>query len=389
MGEFTANLDKIKTSCQELYHVENRIVLYKGNVEGIRNQLLASGKGVSVLKQELKNIVTDLKQTEQSAQQIKEGLEEIFRLYGSTESNIIKSKEGFKNLEDFSQNGSSSIEIDNGGQLELDWSLWFKNVIITKPYIFPTLLNLYSPVTGLLYIASGIPSSNTDSFHTLSAKTSAEWLGYELSDENPRVTAWVAKASAEVQSEWGYAEGNMYFGKVEGSANVDAGFMKTEKTEEYINGEWGEKESTTFFNVEVEIGTSFSALSGDVKSGIGNDMLGIENQAEVSIGNADAGVKGEFSVGEDGVNAYVKGEAIVSAVEGKVERTFNIFGLEITGKAQGYAGAVGVEGKIGIEDNKFVLEGGVAAIMGISGGIEIGFNDEGWDNFIDTITFWD
>ena len=52
-----------------------------------------------------------------------------------------------------------------------------------------------------------------------------------------------------------------------------------------------------------------------------------------------------------------------------------------TGKVGGYAGAVGVEGKVGIEDNKFVLEGGAAAVIGGSAGIEIGFHDEGWDNF--------
>ena len=72
-----------------------------------------------------------------------------------------------------------------------------------------------------------------------------------------------------------------------------------------------------------------------------------------------------------------------------VEATINILGLEITGKVGGYAGAVGVEGKVGIEDNKFVLEGGAAALIGGSAGIEIGFNDEGWDNFVDFIVFWD
>jgi len=90
-----------------------------------------------------------------------------------------------------------------------------------------------------------------------------------------------------------------------------------------------------------------------------------------------------------GVNANVKGEAMVAAVEGEAKGTINILGLEITGKVGGYAGAVGVEGKVGIEDNKFVLEGGAAALIGGSAGIEIGFNDEGWDNFVDFIIFWD
>ena len=35
------------------------------------------------------------------------------------------------------------------------------------------------------------------------------------------------------------------------------------------------------------------------------------------------------------------------------------------------------------------MEGGLAALVGVNAGIEIGFNDEGWSNFVDFITFWD
>lgn len=101
MGEFTADLDRLKTSCQELHHIENRIDLYQDEAEGVRNGLLASGKGVSALKQELKNITTDLKQIERTAHQIKEGLEDIIRLYGITESSIIKNTDIFKYLKDY------------------------------------------------------------------------------------------------------------------------------------------------------------------------------------------------------------------------------------------------------------------------------------------------
>ena len=118
-------------------------------------------------------------------------------------------------------------------------------------------------------------------------------------------------------------------------------------------------------------------------------MLGLEGQAEGSVGNAKANVGGELSIGEDGINANIQGEAMVSAAEGEVSGTINILGIEITGKVGGYAGAVGVEGKAGIEDGKFVLEGGAAALFGVSGGVEVGFNEEGWDNFVDFIVFWD
>lgn len=242
-------------------------------------------------------------------------------------------------------------------------------------------------------LASDITTLNSPSFvndsSTPSSSTPSEWLGHDLHDDNHGVTAWLGKASAETQNEWSYADVNAYLGKVKTEAKTDFDFMKTENKTEYKNDEWGDKSTTTFIAAEATVSTSISAIAIDADAGIGNDMLGIEGKAEGAVGNATAEAKGKFSVGEDGLNAYAKGEAMVSAVEGKAEGTINILGIEITGKVGGYAGAVGVEGKVGVENNKFVLEGGAAALIGGSVGIEIGFNDEGWDNFIDYIVFWD
>ena len=252
---------------------------------------------------------------------------------------------------------------------------------------------MVSPVTSLLYITSGIPFGNTPSVfdysRTPSASRTADWLGYEFSEDNPGVTAWVGKASAEAQNEWGYAGVNAYLGKGEAEAKADAGIMKTTTKKEYKDGEWVEKSRTDFITAVAGTSAGVSVLAGDAEADVGSDMLGVEGKAEGSVGTAKAEAKGKFSVGEDGVNANVKGEAMVAAAEGEASGTINILGLEITGKVGGYAGAVGVEGKVGIEDNKFVLEGGAAALIGGSAGIEIGFNDEGWDNFVDFIVFWD
>ena len=288
---------------------------------------------------------------------------------------------------------NSFIIVGPGGQLNFDWSKLIKDVFIKKPYVLPTLLNLVSPVTGLLYITSGIPFGNTPSVfdysRTPSASRTADWLGYEFSEDNPGVTAWVGKASAEAQNEWGYAGVNAYLGKGEAEAKADAGIMKTTTKKEYKDGEWVEKSRTDFITAVAGTSAGVSVLAGDAEADVGSDMLGVEGKAEGSVGTAKAEAKGKFSVGEDGVNANVKGEAMVAAAEGEASGTINILGLEITGKVGGYAGAVGVEGKVGIEDNKFVLEGGAAALIGGSAGIEIGFNDEGWDNFVDFIVFWD
>ncbi len=268
-----------------------------------------------------------------------------------------------------------------------------EHIFSAKPYIITSVLNIISPVSGLLYITSGAFYGRTpsvlDSNRTSSSNASAEWLGYEFTEGNPGITAWVGKASAEAQNEWGYAGVNAYLGKAEAEVDADFAFMKTTTKKEKVDGKWVEKTVTEFVNAEVSAGVSASVAAVDAEAGLGSDMLGIEGEAKGSVGNAKAEGKAEFSITEDGVNANVQGEAMVSAAEGEVEGTINILGIEITGKVGGYAGALGVEGKAGIEDNKFVLEGGAAALLGVSAGVEIGFNDEGWDNFVDFITFWD
>lgn len=344
------------------------------------------------------NINSTATQLSRKLSQYSNALEAFQRFIADAHNEYIKLDEYNKlNLADYISpaplNPNWFIPLGPDGKLDFDWTDIFKDLIITKPYILPSILPLVSPITSLLYLTSGIYSGNTPSFfdysRSPSASAYADWLGYELSDGNPGVTAWIGKASAEAQNEWGYAGVNAYLGKGEAAAKADAGIMKTTTKKEYQDGKWVEKSRTDFITAEAGASASVSALAGDAEAGLGSDMLGIEGKAEGAVGTAKAEAKGKFSVGEDGVNANVKGEAMVAAVEGEAKGTINILGLEITGKVGGYAGAVGVEGKVGIEDNKFVLEGGAAALIGGSAGIEIGFNDEGWDNFVDFIIFWD
>jgi len=344
------------------------------------------------------NINSTATQLSRKLSQYSNALEAFQRFIADAHNEYIKLDEyNILNLADYISpaplNPNWFIPLGPDGKLDFDWTDIFKDLIITKPYILPSILPLVSPITSLLYLTSGIYSGNTPSFFDYScspsASASADWLGYELSDGNPGVTAWIGKASAEAQNEWGYAGVNAYLGKGEAAAKADAGIMKTTTKKEYQDGKWVEKSRTDFITAEAGASASVSALAGDAEAGLGSDMLGVEGKAEGAVGTAKAEAKGKFSVGEDGVNANVKGEAMVAAVEGEAKGTINILGLEITGKVGGYAGAVGVEGKVGIEDNKFVLEGGAAALIGGSAGIEIGFNDEGWDNFVDFIIFWD
>lgn len=218
-----------------------------------------------------------------------------------------------------------------------------------------------------------------------------DFLGYEFTDGHPGVTAWLGKASASISGWLGSAEINGYLGKAKAETKAEAGLMKAKTKREYKDGEWSEKETLSFLYGEASASASVAAFAADAKGTLGNDWLGAEGTAEGSAGSAKAGVEAKLSVGEDGVTAVAKGEAMVAAVEGKATGTINILGIEITGKIGGYAGAAGVEGKVGIENNKFVVEGGVAALLGVSGGVEIGFNDTGWSklksDFVDFIDF--
>lgn len=264
--------------------------------------------------------------------------------------------------------------------------------VTDKSYILPAVLGIVSPLAGLLSITSGVWKGNTppffDNTRTSSSNVDADWFGYELSDRLPGVTAWIGKANAEAQNEWGYAGVNAYLGKCEAKVKADAN-IEVQKKKEYKDGKWIEKTEIDAISAEIGAGVDVSVLAADGEAGIGSDMLGAEVAGEGSLGNAELSGKGEFSIDEDGIDLSASGKAMVSAAEGEVKGTINILGLEITGKVGGYAGAVGVEGKVGIEDNKFVLEGGAAALLGGSVGIEIGFNDEGWDNFVDFVVFWD
>lgn len=240
---------------------------------------------------------------------------------------------------------------------------------------------LFSLINGTEVDATGLFNS---------AFSDRTWFGAEYDADKRELDGWIGKADTEINADTYYAGVNAYLGKLEvKQGSVDTSLYQTKTKREYEDGKWTEKEITTYLNVAAEIGASFSILSGDAKFSTGDDMLGAEAKIEGGAGNARADAKGQLSLGEDGVNAYVKGEAIVSAVEGKALGTINILGIEITVKASGYAGALGVEGEVGIKNGNFVLYGGGAAGIGGAVGIEVGINETGWDNFVDFITFWD
>lgn len=263
-------------------------------------------------------------------------------------------------------------------------------ITIAKSNATKAVWNVMTPGTGLLYITSGLAVGKTpqifkDPSRTPSSSTYKYGRGYELADDHQGITAWLGKAGAEAQNEWGYANVNAYVGKVESKVKSEFFQFSLEKKAD----EDGDKPSFDFTVADVGVDFTAALFATDAHAGVGNDMLGLDLDGEMGLGVLKLGAGGKVSFDEEGLNVNAEAKALVTAAEGKVSGTFNILGLEIKGTAKGYAGALGVEAKAGIEDNKLVLEGGAAALLGGSVGVEIGFNDEGWDNFVDFVTFWD
>lgn len=217
--------------------------------------------------------------------------------------------------------------------------------------------------------------------------------GVERIDGGFGGTAYIGKISAKAENEHTSSQVTAYVGKSTCAITGDANFFsykrkaEKKKTEEYPQLQEPEQD---IIALEGGVEVSFKGLEINTETIVGDDMLGLETGSEVSIGEANATGKVDFSVSKNGtVDFKAEGEAMVAAVSGEGKANFNILGLEIGLNAGGYVGALGVEGKFGIDDNKFVMKGGIAAVLGVSAGIEIGFNDTGWINFVDGIIFWD
>lgn len=275
---------------------------------------------------------------------------------------------------------------------EYDWREKFKNVSISKAYIIPTVLSLVSPTAGMGYIVaatsgvlSGKPLSFADNNRMTFTNAGIEGVGSEPTEEGFGRTAWCGKAYANAQNKWGYAGINTYFGKAEAKADADTKFMNSTMEKKKRDEKWDEERKKKIVDIGCEVGGSVSALAIEAEAGLGNDTLGIEGKVEGTVMNGEIGGEGKIEVDEKGVDAYLEGEAMVAALEGEASASFNILGLEIKGTVGGYAGAFGAEGKIGIKDNTLVIDGGAAAFLGVSAGIEIGINEDGWNNLLSYI----
>ena len=253
----------------------------------------------------------------------------------------------------------------------------------TSPWASGVAGAVIGAVIGDSQSASDVSDSSWQTSGTL------EGPGYEWNDSHPGVSGWLGHGGAQVEGDTFSGSVDAYVGYAKADAKADGSLMETKTLWKKKDGKWEQEEITDLLTAEIAAGAAVSAVYAAGNMSTGDDNFGADVNASGSLLNAEASAKGNFSIGEDGVDASVSGKAMVSAAEGEASGTLNILGLEITVTAGGYAGAVGVKGKFGIEDNKFVAEGGVAAIFGASLGIEIGLNDTGWDNFVDFITFWD
>lgn len=388
MSSIRINCQNVKSAVDGYQEQRQELASLIGSLQGVKAAGDLSRFSFVSIYNTLGRVIQNLEARKDSVQNLANGLEDIISKYVDCENHLsdhIKASlfteteadgEKFYNPENLPELIESILDVI--------FTFLVPFILIGKPiaawltYLIPTGWgNGFGPGEGTSTSSSGVE---------------AGWFGYEFDEDNPGVTAWIGKGSAWTGDDSAYAGVNGYLGKSEAAAKADGGFMEKKTKREYEDGKWTEKEILQFFFAEAGAEAGISAAEGDASAGVGGGMLGAEGKVEGSALSASAEGKGKFSVGEDGVNAYAEGELMASAVEGKASGTVSILGFDITGEIGGYAGAAGVEGKIGIEDGKLVIKGGVAALIGGSAGIEIGLNEEGWDNFVDFvdyITFWD
>ena len=352
---------KVDTSCLEnqavsMQTIANKLNTISDNIDSVNRALRWNTSINFLVRTSLKASGTAVSALDGKASALSRVLREAANEYKNAEKKAEKTSEQTDGSDDWSDT------------IRFVYELVY--AILTKPIPVISLLSL---IKASDYVSDWLEREGTWG-------NDRTWFGYE-SNGSSGVTAWIGKVGDREEYENGYAEVNAYLGKVEGQVKADGGFMK-------VRSEDG-SDSYEFLYGELGAGGSVNVVSVDTEMGVGDDMLGLESSAKLDIGNASAKGQGEFSIGEEGVDANLGGELMVSALEAEAKGTINILGFEITLKAGGYAGAAGVEGKVGIDDNKFVCEGGIAAGLGISGGIEIGLNEEGWDNFVDIVIFWD
>lgn len=232
------------------------------------------------------------------------------------------------------------------------------------------------------FLLGSDPSASWDMGKELFSQGSWDWWNSETSEDGNKWSGWLGKWKSTL--EWAGNETNVDFqmGKVEKSVVHDGSL------------DIGEDKSLFGYELGGGLAASLFSLHGD--NTMGNDMFGMNNDVDVSVGNGELEGTGKLGFSKKGLEAYASGKAMVSALEGKVSGTFDFLGLEITGVVSGYAGAAGVEGEFGFKEGKFVMKGGAAAGVGGSVGLEIGFNETGWENFkddfddfVDFVTFWD
>ena len=365
---------KAKAMLSQQKALERALQELSRDVGSVHRGLNYKISGREAIDARLRDVVGQINREMDSTKALRTGLEQIINRYEQTENGNTERVKAEKTS--IQNGGSGSGETDTPRQPI--WKDWLDLIVpyssvptIPKPLIpspfFPSqlILKLVTPITLQELLLTGISTGNS-----ISSNSS---VNYEFSDDHPGVTAWVGKVGAKTSGDWGSAGVNAYFGKIEAQTDADVHFMST----------------NSIIDASFMAGVSGSVFAVDGKAEAGNDYFGAEVSAEGGAFNVTAETKGEFSIGDDGVNANVSGKAMVSALEGKASGTINILGVEITGKIGGYVGAAGVEGEIGIKDNKIVMEGGFAALLGVSGGVEIGFNDTGWSEFWDMVTFWD
>ncbi len=377
MSEFKVTIAALNGASQGEAAIARDVARLGNQMEGILGRLSLDSAAAPQIRNTLRALIKNLSSEDESLRQLSDALSEVAGLYESTEDGlkmrapVITAGDLF---ESFPQFHSPTGFPDPRPYPSISDLLeeWFSHPHVGHPHGIPSLWDVLQFFVSPFLLAAGVPETDA------SFQSYGDWFGAEVDtgSDHAGVSGYIGKGHAQFEDGDSSFEVNGSIGKAEGELKWEAGYSDTFKGKQK-DGEWTEKEAENYWGAEASAKASVSALSGDASLKTGDDMFGAKEKFEGSIGNATAEGKAEVGLDEDGFDAVVSGKAMASAAEGKASASFDFLGLEVTVKGSAYAGAAGVEGKAGFEDGKFVLEGGAAAGVGASLGIEVGLNEGG------------
>lgn len=369
MAQISVKPDTLKTQQSNLNSVVTKIRRLENELNGVTACVRTMGSSASYrsVAMNLGNIYSSLARQQGSISSMKETLEQVQRLYSTTETEIV-SNGIVEDAVDWSQTTSA------GTQTTIDTTNWSST--------WETILEKFRE-TGKW----------DDSWLEAILGTSGSLFGVEFSG---LLTSQILQfaSSGTFGASWNITDGDAkIYGRAKGefagadiSAEGNYGLLSGELSASALTGAAsGEAYFALFDDGQFEPGIgisgkiSGSVVNGEAKAELGTDDVSVYGKAEGDLltGEASAGV----SIGKDGVEARAAAEAYLA--KGEINGGFEFFGIKVDVGLEGGFGGASV--KIGGEATSDSVEAEIGAGLGIGGAAKVKVDWSGLEEHVDKI----